>query len=61
MTELTITIKVVEQTYKQKFLMYDEYKFLADDPVVKHCINEALSNARFEPEDIKVRALLQIK
>jgi 3-oxoacyl-[acyl-carrier-protein] synthase III len=61
MTELTVTIKGVESSYKQKFLLYDEFTFNEDDPVIKKCVEEALANAKIEPEDIKVRALLQMR
>ncbi len=60
-TELTVTIKGDEQTYKQKFLLYDEYQMNEEDPIVKKCIDEALANAKIEPDDIKVRALLVVR
>ena len=60
-TELSITIKGDEQTYKQKFLIYDQFMWLETDPIIKNCIDEALSNTKIEPEDIKVRGLLVVK
>lgn len=60
-TELTVTIKSVEASYKQKFLLHDLYTLSSADPVVKHCIDETLANSKIEPEDISVRALLVVK
>ncbi len=62
MTELTVTIKGSEQTYKQKFLLYEEFTWSEYDETILNCIKEAQSNATFEEvEDIKVRAMIQIK
>lgn len=61
MKELTVTIKGAEQTYKQKFLIYEDFTFDENDSVIKKCIDEALANAKIDPEDIKVRALLVVK
>lgn len=61
MTELTVTIKGVEQTYKQKFLVYEEFIFSENDQTISDCIKEALANAKIEPEDIKIRAMIQVK
>lgn len=60
MIELSVTIKGEDSTYKQKFLIYDSIRLEESDPVIKRCIEEALSNAKIQPEDIKVRALLQV-
>lgn len=60
-TELTVTVKGEEITYKQKFLLYEEIMWSEDDAVIKKCVNDALSNAKIEPEDIKVRALLVMR
>lgn len=61
MTELIVTIKGAESTYKQKFLLYEDYQMKEDDPIVKQCVETALANAKIEPEDIKVRALLILR
>jgi hypothetical protein len=60
-TELTVTVKGEESTYKQKFLLYEDIMWAEDDAVIKKCVDEALSNAKIEPEDIKVRALLVMR
>ena len=59
-SEVTVTIKGDESTYKQKFLIYGEFTWSENDPQIKNCIKEATDNSKIVPEDIKVRALLQI-
>jgi hypothetical protein len=60
-TELTVTVKGDESSYKQKFLIYDEMRWHEDDPVVKACVKEALNNAKIVPDTIKVRGLLILR
>ena len=57
--ELTVTIKGSESSYKQKFLVYEKFTWSEHDPVIKQCVDEALANAKIEPENIKVRSLIQ--
>ena len=62
MTELTVSIKGSEQTYKQKFMIYEPFTWAWDDPTIQNCVNEAKSNAKIEDiDDIKVRGMIQIK
>ena len=63
MVELTITIKGNEQTYKQKFLTYEPFQMTDTDPYICQCIAESMSNAKIDPEDlkIKVRAALEVQ
>ncbi len=60
-TEMTVTIKGVESTYKQSFLIYEDFTWSEDDPFVKQCVEEALNISKIEPEDIKVRGLIQFE
>lgn len=60
-TELTVTIKNPEASYKQKFMLYEPYQLTSDDPIVKKCIDETLANSKLEPEDISVRVFLSIQ
>jgi len=61
-SELTVTIKGDEQTYKEKFLVYEKFYFDENDEVIKNCIQDALSKAKIEGDiDIKVRGLLVVK
>lgn len=62
MTELYITIKADERSYKQKFLVYEEFIWSENDPVIQGLVKEALENAKIEPHEdvnIKIRALIQ--
>ena len=62
MTELTVSIKGSEQTYKQKFMLYEPFTWAWDDTTVRQCVQEAKSNAKIDDiDDIKVRAVIQIK
>jgi len=60
-TELTVTIKSSEASYKQKFLLHDQYTISANDPTVALCIKETLANSKIEPEDITVRIVLVVQ
>ena len=60
-TELTVTVRGEERSYKQQFLLYEDFGWNEEDPIIKQCVEEALSNAKIEPEDIKVRALLVLR
>ena len=60
-TELVVTIKNSEASYKQKFMLYDPYLITSDDETVKKCIDETLANSKLEPEDISVRVFLSIQ
>lgn len=59
--EITVTIKGSSSSYKETFLVYEDFMWKEDDPVLNKCVVQALENAKIEPEDIKVRALLVIK
>jgi hypothetical protein len=61
MSEITVTIKGEDSTYKQEFIIYEEFTWSEDDPTIKACIQEALDKSKIEPIDIKVRGLIQIK
>jgi len=63
-TELTVSIKTEDATFKKKFLLYEAYNLDYHDPVIGRCINEARQELKGQYEhdelDIKVRATLQI-
>jgi len=60
-TELTVSIKSTEATYKQKFLLHNDYSISSNDPTVALCIKETLANSKIEPEDISVRVLMVVQ
>lgn len=60
-TELTVILKNDDSTYKQKFCLYDAYKFQVDDEIVKDCLEQAKNGAKFSPDEINIRALLSFR
>lgn len=60
-TELTVSIKNTAASYKQKFLLQEQYQVSMHDPVVGRCIAETLANSKIEPEDISVRILMVVQ
>lgn len=61
MSELTVILKDSERTYRQKFLVYDSYCPVHDDPLIMRCIEEAKKNFDGEPEDINIKIHLEIQ
>lgn len=63
-TELTVSIKTDDATFKKKFLLYEAYHLDSTDPVIIQCIAECMAELKkdYKHEDleIKVRAVLQI-
>lgn len=60
MVEISITVKGNESTFKQDIVVYEDFQFNKDDPVIKKYVKEVLGNAKIEPERIRVRALLEL-
>ena len=58
--EVTISIKSEDSTYKQKFLVYEDFKMSGDDPLVMEMIKETQDQCKMIPDDIKVRAFVQV-
>lgn len=61
MSELTVILKDSDRTYRQKFLIYEDYTMSCDDPVIRMCIDEAKKNFEGEPEDIQIKIHLEFK
>jgi len=60
MTELTVILKDSDRTYRQKFLIYEEYSPNTEDPVILNCINEAKKNFEGDPESIQIKIHLEV-
>lgn len=60
-SELTVTVKDEEKSFKQKFLLYKPYSVDPHDETVQECIQEAISNSKIIPEDIKIRINMEVK
>lgn len=61
MTELTVILKDSERTYRQKFLIYENYSVSDDDPVILTCIEEAKKNFQGEAESVQVKIHLEMQ
>jgi len=61
MTELTVILKDSDRTYRQKFLIYEDYSPKEDDPVILNCIQEAKKNFDGNPESINIKIHLEIQ
>ena len=61
MNELTVVLKDEARTYRQKFLIYEEYSASGDDSVILACILEAKKNFEGEPDNIQVKIHLEIQ
>jgi len=59
-TELTVSIKGSEISFKKKFLIYEPYIFSQTDPVIQRCVNDTMSELQamddYSDIDIKIRA-----
>ena len=60
-TELTVTLKNAEASYKQKFLLHEAYQMSIYDKVIQQCINETRENSKIEPEDISIRVSMVVQ
>lgn len=61
MNELTVILKDSDRTYRQKFLIYEQYKVSTDDPVIIACIQEAKKNFEGDPETIQIKIHLEFQ
>jgi len=59
-SELTVILKYENSTYKEKFLLYDQYTLSYDDIIIGACIKQALAACNGEkPEQIKIKISLE--
>ena len=61
MSELTVILKDSERTYRQKFLMYNPFSMIYDDPEILNCIQQAKENFQGDPEDITIKVSMEIQ
>jgi hypothetical protein len=61
MSELTVILKDSDRTYRQKFLIYEDYTVSCEDPVILMCIEEAKKNFEGEPENIQIKIHLEFQ
>lgn len=60
MTELTVILKDDSRTYKELFLIYEDYSPSENDPVIIKCIQDAKKNFQGQPEKIQIKIHLEI-
>jgi len=61
MSELTVILKDSDRTYRQKFLIYEEYSVLETDSIIQRCIQEAKKSFEGEPEEITIKISIEIQ
>ena len=61
MTELTVILKDSDRTYRQKFLVYENYMASEDEAVILKCVEEAKKNFEGDPETIQVKIHLEFQ
>ncbi len=61
MNELTVVLKDSERTYRQKFMIYEQYVASQDDPLIITCIEEAMKSFVGEPESVQVKIHMEIQ
>ena len=54
-------LKDSDRTYRQKFLIYEDYTMSGDDPIILLCIEEAKKSFEGDPENIQVKVHLEIQ
>ena len=61
MTELTVILKDSDRTYRQKFVVYEDYTASSEDAVILKCVEEAKKSFEGEPEEIQVKIHIEIQ
>jgi len=61
MSELTVILKDESRTYRQKFLVYNEFLVSENDPEINKCIAEAKKNFDGDPDEVTIRISLEIQ
>lgn len=60
-SEISVTIKDDEKRLTKKFMKYNVYSVSEDEPVIKECIDEVLSNFDGTPESIRVTIVMEMQ
>lgn len=61
MNELTVILKDSDRTYRQKFVIYEDYTASENDPIIDSCIQEAKKSFEGDAETIQVKIHLEIQ
>lgn len=61
MSEITVILKDSDRTYRQKFLIYENFTMSDDDPIILSCIEEAMKSFEGDPETIQIKVHMEIQ
>ena len=61
MNEVTVTLKGEDSSFRKKYLVYEEFKMVYDDPIIVSLIDKTKKEFNGVVEGIKVRALLVVE
>lgn len=53
--EVTVSVKGSDQSFKKKYLSYEEAYICQEDPIIKSLIEDAKKECKFEIEEVTVR------
>jgi hypothetical protein len=59
--EMSITVKNEEKRQTTKHLVYDTCTVSDDDPIIQGHIEAAVKEFNAEPDDIKIKIILEVK
>jgi hypothetical protein len=59
--EITVVLKNAERTDRQKFLVYEQFCWDSQDPVLSACIKQAIEKFKDEVEDVIIQAKMVLK
>ena len=54
-SEVTVTIKSEDRTFKEKFVIYDKIELTLDCPILKACVDTAKQSFKGNPDEIIVK------
>ena len=60
-SELTVVIKSEDRTYRQKFLIYEQYTVSEDDPVINACKQEARKQFDGQPDSVQIKIHMEME
>lgn len=61
MSELTVVLKSEDRTYRQKFLIYEDYLVSLEDPIILQCIEDAKKTFEGEPDSIQIKIHMEMQ
>jgi len=61
MSELVVILKDCDRTYRQKFLIYEDFSVSFSDTVICSCIEEAKKSFDGDPDDIQIKIHLEVQ